>query len=88
MDKFNQRDLSATKTRLRCKLFRVFTLVLGINVPNQGTFIGSRWMIFVSFSELKFKLILLSKKLKKLILHTNSNKETHLDRVQRVERSQ
>ena len=38
MDKVNKRDLSATKTRLRCILFRVFTLVLGINVPNQGTF--------------------------------------------------
>ena len=45
LSKSNERDLSATKTRLRCKLFRAFALVLGINVPNQGTFISSRWVL-------------------------------------------
>ena len=65
MDKVNKIDLSTTKTRLRCKLFRVFTLVLGINVPNQGTFIGSRWVMVLFIFELKFKILSLSKKFKK-----------------------
>ncbi|PMC80985.1 hypothetical protein CJ192_07245 [Anaerococcus hydrogenalis] len=33
-----------TKTHLLGKFFRAITLVLGINMPNQGIFIGSKWV--------------------------------------------